>query len=101
MRQLSERGTLKKRLGVVVGAAVAAASLAVTWYSYPRPVGQLTPGDEDAIRIVIGKDTADDILEILPRENVVVVNTGKSGVCRQCYYVKRTPWGWAITWHGS
>ena len=69
--------------------------------SRPRPVGQLTTADLHAITKVIRGEIAEQITDIRPRDTLVVIDTGRDGVCYHCFYVERTRSGWKVTWRGT
>lgn len=95
---------------VLTSVLVLAGAGASLWYLMPRPVGDLTATDYEMItNAVTGRVFSNsvvgmveyEVLEIIPREDVVVVNMGIRGVCWYCYILKRTPSGWRIHWEGS
>lgn len=69
--------------------------------SRPRPVGQLTVTDLQTITNVIRGEIAEEITDIRPRDTVVVIDTGRNGVCYHCFFVERTWKGWKVTWRGT
>jgi hypothetical protein len=94
-----KRQALWLMAGVYLASAIAGGI--VVYQKRFRMVGQLTPADYQTITNLIACDTTEQILEIIPRDEWVVVNTGTGGVCWHCYCVKRTKKGWMITWKGS
>jgi hypothetical protein len=69
--------------------------------SRPRPIGQLSPADLQMITNVIRADTAETIVDIRPRDSVVIVDTGRDGFCLHSYELERTRSGWKVTWKGT
>ena len=69
--------------------------------SRPRPVGQLTAADLHAITNVLRGEIAEQIMDIRPQDTVVVIDTGRDGVCYHCFELERTSNGWKVTWRGT
>lgn len=82
-------------------AALLVASGVVFTLSRPLPIGELTDADVQAITNVIGGEIAEQITDIRPRDTVVVIDTGRDGVCYHCFFVERTRTGWKVTWKGT
>ena len=50
---------------------------------------------------IIRGEIAEQITDIRPRDTVVVIDTGRNGVCYHCFYVERTRKGGKVTWRGT
>ena len=66
-----------------------------------RPARQLSQQDFQSITNVIRGDTPEFILDIRPREDCVIVDTGRDRVVDHCYELKMTRGGWKIVWKGT
>jgi hypothetical protein len=88
---------------IVIPIVVALLLAAVVTYalSRPRPVGQLTAADLQTITNIIRGEIAEQIVDIRPQDTVVVIDTGRNGVCYHCFYGERTRTGWRVSWRGT
>jgi hypothetical protein len=92
---------MHRRIIIAFAAALLVALAAVFALSRPRPVGQLTAADLHTITNVIRAEIAEQIMDIRPRDTVVVIDTGRDGVCYHCFELERTRNGWKVTWKGT
>ena len=90
-----------RSLLATLGIFVLAAAAVTMWRSRARAVGTLTPADYRMITNAVSVRSKYEILEVIPRGDVVVVNAGTNGVCWRCFYLQRARDGWTITWEGS
>ena len=92
---------MRRRIIILVCAALVLFVCGALVLSRPRRVGQLTATDLQTITNVIRGEIAEQITDIRPRDTAVVIDTGLDGVCYHCFYVERTRTGWKITWRGT